>query len=250
MIKFFRKIRQHLLVEGKFTQYLKYAVGEIVLVVIGILIALQINNWNEQQKLTAKRNEVLVGITKDLTQDIASHERMIGFYKNRLGFFERHLQKTDFSTTAIDTLFKIFDGGAGMHKVADQSYQKAKNLGIVQLCSDDSLSVRINKYYVGTAEFTNILFDYDFSQTDKQNDFWIANQNKLEHNNKSSLQIPIMQDSLERRVNALALIGSPIGRNNIKSECLVKEMMLGYNIRLLKTSKALLSDIEAYLKAN
>ena len=47
MIKFFRKIRQNLLSEGKSRKYFKYAIGEIVLVVIGILIALQINNWNE-----------------------------------------------------------------------------------------------------------------------------------------------------------------------------------------------------------
>ena len=50
MIKFFRKIRQNLLVENKTGKYLKYAIGEIVLVVIGILIALQINNWNENRK--------------------------------------------------------------------------------------------------------------------------------------------------------------------------------------------------------
>ena len=50
MIKFFRKIRQNLLSEGKTGKYMKYAVGEIILVVIGIIIALQINNWNEDRK--------------------------------------------------------------------------------------------------------------------------------------------------------------------------------------------------------
>jgi len=49
MIKFFRKIRQRLLTENKFSKYLIYAMGEIILVVIGILIALQINNWNENR---------------------------------------------------------------------------------------------------------------------------------------------------------------------------------------------------------
>jgi hypothetical protein len=46
MIKFFKKIRQNLLLEGKTRKYLKYAVGEIALVVIGILTAVSINNWN------------------------------------------------------------------------------------------------------------------------------------------------------------------------------------------------------------
>ncbi len=50
MIKFFRNIRKNLLAEGKTSNYLKYAIGEIVLVVIGILIALQINNLNENRK--------------------------------------------------------------------------------------------------------------------------------------------------------------------------------------------------------
>ena len=50
MIKFFRKIRQRLLTENKFSKYLLYAIGEIILVVIGILIALQLNNWNDHIK--------------------------------------------------------------------------------------------------------------------------------------------------------------------------------------------------------
>ncbi|WP_188466334.1 DUF6090 family protein [Bizionia arctica] len=50
MIKLFRNIRKNLLAEGKTTKYFKYAIGEIILVVIGILIALSINNWNENSK--------------------------------------------------------------------------------------------------------------------------------------------------------------------------------------------------------
>jgi hypothetical protein len=49
MIKFFRKIRHTMIKENKFSRYTFYALGEIILVVIGILIALQINNWNEQR---------------------------------------------------------------------------------------------------------------------------------------------------------------------------------------------------------
>ena len=65
MIKFFRKIRQNLLAEGKTGKYLKYAVGEIILVVIGILIALQINNWNENRKLQIKSYDYLKRLKVD-----------------------------------------------------------------------------------------------------------------------------------------------------------------------------------------
>ena len=66
MIKFFRKIRQNVLSEGKTGKYMKYAIGEIVLVVIGILIALQIKNWNENRKY---RNQEKQYINRLLTEN-------------------------------------------------------------------------------------------------------------------------------------------------------------------------------------
>ncbi|MBW2938057.1 hypothetical protein KXJ69_08060 [Aureisphaera sp. CAU 1614] len=66
MIKFFRRIRQRLLTENKFSKYLLYAIGEIVLVVIGILIALQINNWNENRKNRITEANYYCRILEDL----------------------------------------------------------------------------------------------------------------------------------------------------------------------------------------
>lgn len=65
MIKLFRHIRQKLLFENKFSKYLLYAIGEIVLVVIGILIALQINHWSEDRKLWTQRNELIKSLEAD-----------------------------------------------------------------------------------------------------------------------------------------------------------------------------------------
>jgi len=69
MIKFFRKIRQRLLSENKFSKYLIYAIGEIILVVIGILIALGINNWNENSKNNDEEKIILINLNKDLKTD-------------------------------------------------------------------------------------------------------------------------------------------------------------------------------------
>lgn len=70
MIKFFNRIRQNLLSEGRTTNYLKYAIGEIFLVVIGILIALQINNWNESRKLAIQKEEILHEFQESLQGDL------------------------------------------------------------------------------------------------------------------------------------------------------------------------------------
>ena len=76
MIKFFRKIRQNMINENKTGKYLKYAIGEIVLVVIGILIALSINNWNELKKDQLFELKMLKEIQKGLDSDIAYFKRM------------------------------------------------------------------------------------------------------------------------------------------------------------------------------
>ena len=88
MIKVFRKIRQNLLSEGKTGKYLKYAIGEIILVVIGILIALQINNWNEnrlqQKQLLSVYERTLTDIDndiKELTTTLKHHDSIEYIFK-------------------------------------------------------------------------------------------------------------------------------------------------------------------------
>ena len=85
MIKFFRKIRQNMIKENKVSKYILYAIGEIILVVIGILIALQINNWNEEKKTNKSISDHLTILKQNLNEDHAQltqlHQNMIdNFY--------------------------------------------------------------------------------------------------------------------------------------------------------------------------
>lgn len=69
MLHFFRNIRKKLAAQNKAAAYLRYAIGEILLVVVGILIALQVNNWNEERKLIAYQNTMLEEVQKQLESD-------------------------------------------------------------------------------------------------------------------------------------------------------------------------------------
>jgi hypothetical protein len=80
MIKFFRKIRYDLMKQNKTSKYLKYAIGEIILVVIGILIALSINNWNEQRK--SSKQELL--LLKQLKTDLSTNKDEVKELNSRL----------------------------------------------------------------------------------------------------------------------------------------------------------------------
>ena len=91
MIAFFRKIRQRLLTENKVSRYILYAIGEIVLVVIGILIALQINNWNGEQIAKRVEEHFLENLLLDLEKD-----------EEKLQFYEKfHTKRIEYLDTLL-----------------------------------------------------------------------------------------------------------------------------------------------------
>tara|TARA_R110002051_G_scaffold309802_1_gene382620 strand:- start:558 stop:1298 length:741 start_codon:yes stop_codon:yes gene_type:complete len=106
MIKFFRSIRQKLLTENKFSKYLLYAIGEIVLVVIGILIALSINNWNEKRIETARLNSVLNIVKADLIKDTLNILRPIKDYENKKVILLKIIEREK-SKSSLDSITKL-----------------------------------------------------------------------------------------------------------------------------------------------
>jgi len=92
MIKFFRKIRQKLLTENKFSKYLLYAIGEIILVVIGILIALQINNANEKQKDKEQLTKVYESIIEELNTDISKADNILPTFEWKTKMMKRIME--------------------------------------------------------------------------------------------------------------------------------------------------------------
>ena len=108
MIKFFRKIRQQLLAENKFSKYLLYAIGEIVLVVIGILIALGVNNWNQEKKEQRLGNDLLVRIHRDLVKDTIDFKNEI----HRNNALRKDLKQL---------LVQLYDGVENMEEVQSMS---------------------------------------------------------------------------------------------------------------------------------
>jgi len=155
MIKFFRKIRQNLLMENKTGKYLKYAVGEIVLVVIGILIALSINNWNENKKLVNKEVKILKeikyeleGSLNDLTDDIEDHQRNLNstrIIRNTMLFNEKY------NDSLNEHFLLIVDHETFTAK--QSAFESLQSIGL-EIISNDSIRQKITTTYLFMKKFT------------------------------------------------------------------------------------------------
>ncbi|MBE9489470.1 MAG: hypothetical protein IMY67_04175 [Bacteroidetes bacterium] len=152
MIKFFRRIRQQLLNENKTRKYLKYAVGEIVLVVIGILIALQINNWNNQNLLHKKELNYLVEIRENLNEDLKKIEVVFEYNTKKAGAIN---EAFTLMGSSIETNVRVDSFGELMPTLT--SYQFFSPIRIsfdnmissqsIDLISDNKLRKLLSEYY-------------------------------------------------------------------------------------------------------
>ena len=146
MIKFFRKIRQRLLSENKLSKYLIYAIGEIILVVIGILIALQINNWNEQRKIDKIEYSYLNRLSVDLEDNITTWESLIKDEEKRFEatkqFIKFSLNKDRDSVLNVLPYFNIIARWDDL-TINQVTFDEMKNSGKLDIISNDSIKINL-----------------------------------------------------------------------------------------------------------
>ncbi|WP_445386453.1 DUF6090 family protein [Robiginitalea sp. IMCC44478] len=175
MLRFFRQIRQRLLTDNKFSKYLLYAIGEILLVMIGILLALQVNNWNEQQKEEDQIRKQFISLKesllldKDWLNNIRSVEifKVHSFYKliELAGESEPHVLELQNNIIeyepswiwnrpipehADSEFLKISFSWTGRERPMIPnlySIEEFKNTGLYSKIENDALKSSINNYY-------------------------------------------------------------------------------------------------------
>ena len=145
MIKFFRKIRQNLLMENKTSKYFKYAIGEIILVVIGILIALQINNWNENRIKKMGVQSALTQILSDLEQDINVLDLFKNQEKNHVSYLSKISDK-QFQYIVLDTIINCLDNYMNA-SLTNNGYASLKDSGKITDIDNPDLKVALTNYY-------------------------------------------------------------------------------------------------------
>ena len=162
MIKFFRRIRQRLVVENRFSKYLLYAIGEIILVVIGILIALQINNWNTQKLENEELQGYLNNIAKNIQSDQENLKDLIKFRdSSRLGAREimRMVNDNDITKENVQAYFKHYGNYLAFFdttfRAALRGFEALKNSGYIGKLQNTEIETLLFQYYEGVAIIAN-----------------------------------------------------------------------------------------------
>jgi len=166
MLRFFRALRQNLLAQNRASRYLLYAVGEIVLVVIGILIALQIDTWNEEQKNRAYEREVLAQIKENLLQDQMALKAIARSYQAAIEASGRLLDPSSRSTFP-DSIPYWLGRVARFERFRPltSSYEVLKSKGL-DIVSSDALRLLLGQYYddkIATAVLAMEDIEYSFN---------------------------------------------------------------------------------------
>jgi len=172
MIKFFRNVRKHLINEGKTARYLTYAIGEIALVVIGILIALSINNWNDRRKESQIEIKALIDLKNEFLENKAKMEKSIESKKNGLNKTAMLLEKIK----SQNAEFENFNMSYGLNTI-NPTYgviDKLTSTGKIDYVENDSLKKLLSGWkdliidYVEIEKnHRNLVFEKIFPLNDK-----------------------------------------------------------------------------------
>ena len=232
MIKFFRRIRYDLMEKNKTGKYLKYAIGEIVLVVIGILIALSINNWNETRKDQQELRNILQSIVVDMKEDVRMMKWASETLKKDNEKIKSFLNHHDYSGFTRDSLEQSLETFYVPMLYRMNSFYGLRDSGITEYGKYREVITGIKYYYDFLIPYINGIEEEVMKYVQKSDDFWRFEQNVFEFNYEAGLH---SDQSDEAAVSALnSLLKSPTPRNIIK--------------RSYKYNKSLISEYEVYLE--
>jgi hypothetical protein len=252
MIRFFRSIRQKLAAQNKAAAYMRYAIGEILLVAIGILIALQVNNWNENRKSEARLNASLSSLIDNLNEDVVNMNAQVKYNQKVLkaiDFAFRVISLPEFekapSNSFADSIFAIGDEREFMP--TETIFNSMESNSQVQWITDQSLTEDIYGYYgfmklLHAVSITNNNFVQNYMEKFTHNEMelgsFLPNVNPYSDKRKSKWN------------NTEILRESVVFENNLISRKIrANGEITRFEIGIMR-AKQLKQSIEDYLKVN
>ena len=183
MIPVFRRIRKKMADDNRPFKYMRYAIGEIVLVVIGILIALQINNWNEDKNNAAQVNKHLATLKLNLQDDVKQAEKLLFVIDTALQYSNTFLDqfktvKPVDKSVQMYLIFLMLEHNLEVNKSGINAIINSNGMAYI----DEALQLKILNYYrhieqlASREEITNSDIKLMYEPYVKENYSWIYNR--------------------------------------------------------------------------
>ena len=168
MIKFFRNIRKSLINEGKTRKYFRYASGEIILVVIGILIALQINNWNESRKEHLQESILLEQLLSDFNSNLEQLDQKISMREDFIYSVKQLFRYIDNPLIASKDSVDIYIGKTMPYATFDPIIVDLASSGELKLITSNDLKQAVTRW---TSDIKDVIED-EIIWRDYRNDMY------------------------------------------------------------------------------
>jgi hypothetical protein len=246
MIKFFRKIRQNMLMENKTGTYFKYAIGEIILVVIGILIALSINNWNENRKNSNEEIAILQSLDKNLILAKKQSESLVSTEKDSKAVLLLVLgidTITD-KNSISDNIFKDAFWNLENNIPVINTYTDLKNTNKLGLIKNQKIKEKFTSLEVNLNKLKGFLDDRLHVQQIRIDD---VSENEINFIPLIKSSIPTINITNEKQNNYEQIINNQRIRNLLGIKLNMTQDVLNYRENLDKEIKELIMLIESEL---
>ncbi|ARV05563.1 hypothetical protein BTO04_02110 [Polaribacter sp. SA4-10] len=246
MIKFFRKIRQNMLMENKTGTYFKYAIGEIILVVIGILIALSINNWNENRKNSNEEIAILQSLDKNLILAKKQSESLVSTEKDSKAVLLLVLgidTITD-KNSISDNIFKDAFWSLENNIPVINTYADLKNSNKLGLIKNQKIKEKFTSLEVNLNKLKGFLDDRLHVQQIRIDD---VSENEINFIPLIKSSIPTINITNEKQNNYEQIINNQRIRNLLGIKLNMTQDVLNYRENLDKEIKELIMLIESEL---
>lgn len=242
MIKFFRKIRQKLLSENRFRKYLIYAVGEIILVMIGILLALQINNWNENRKLNLKKQELIFNLIEEFKENSEQLDALTQANNNTIQnmdlFFKNAYKPTlSISVDSLKSLAMAF--AIGQNYSPELGFLKeAKSDGNLNLIKNKNLLKAFTKFETHYELY--LTFNERWSSSFYESSFWEFRKSVGSITSLMNFDFGVYKNPIQRNLDQKAYF--ELVNSNLTTALLENQYLLIFGVNYHLQKMAIASD--------
>jgi hypothetical protein len=238
----FKQLKQKLISENRIGKYLTYALGEIILIVIGILVAVSLGNRNDNQKDAARAKILIKELHSDLRRDTTVFGEEIRKIDQIIHYKRMLLEKDSVSQMDTDLMIGVLTVGYHNIKMNEGTYIKMKESGLVTLDQYEDLLKRINNYYIFNKTYLENRNVWEVGLYERDLNQWVY-QDKFEVK-MGSIADELQSPELKRK-NLIEMLESPQGRNVLKMSLLREKLMQETYQMIFKAANKILVKVDS-----